>query len=104
MSYFAKYIPNLGVMYAHNCYLQIWAEAGIFTLLSFLAFLVILLIKGIRAFRKNKSFILLGLICGILGFAVHSFFDTHLYSLQLSALFWLMSGFSQGLIDKAKQT
>ena len=29
---------------------------------------------------------------GALAFLVHSFFDTHFYSLQLSALFWFMVG------------
>ena len=30
MDYFSKQAPNLYAQYAHNCYLQIWAETGIF--------------------------------------------------------------------------
>lgn len=92
MDYFSKRVPNLSVQYAHNCFLQIWAETGIFSLLSFLAFVILLLSRGIIAFKRNNNYIALGLFCGIFGFLVHSFFDTHLYSLQLSALFWSMAG------------
>lgn len=92
MDYFARYEPLLIVQYAHNCFLQLWAEAGIFSLISFLLFVSSLLWRGIRKFRQNKDFILLGLICGMVGFLVHSFFDTDLYSLQISVLFWLILG------------
>jgi len=92
MDYFSQYATIPGVYYAHNCYLQIWAESGIFSLLSFLGFLGILLSKGIKIFKKNQNFILLGLICGISGFLIHSFFDTQLYSLQLAVLFWIIMG------------
>jgi O-antigen ligase len=72
--------------------LQIWAETGIFSLLSFLIFLTLLLGRGIKAFMINQNSLVLGLLCGISGFLVHSFFDTHLYSLQLAFLFWSMAG------------
>ncbi|MFC1657837.1 O-antigen ligase family protein [Candidatus Omnitrophota bacterium] len=99
------------IPYAHNCYLQIWAETGIFALLSFLLFLGSILYKAIKAFRGScfkvqspkdgssgkisfagNPYLLLGVICAIFGFLVHSFFDTQLYSLQLSVLFWVMLG------------
>lgn len=102
MDYCPIYAPS-NYQYAHNCYLQIWAETGIFSLISFLAFLYLLLSNAIKAFRKTGDFLLLGLICGIFGFLVHSFFDTHFYSLQLSALFWSMAGIIHSLSDKARQ-
>ncbi|MCX5704012.1 MAG: O-antigen ligase family protein [Candidatus Omnitrophica bacterium] len=92
MDWFSKRVPNLYTQYAHNCFLQIWAEAGIFSLLSFLAFVSVLLSKGIATFKKTNNYMLLGIVCGIFGFLVHSFFDTHFYSLQLSALFWSIAG------------
>lgn len=98
MDYLHKYSPGLTVQYAHNCYLQIWAETGIFSLLSFLGFLSALLFKGISSFKKNQDAFILGVLCGIFGFLVHSFFDTHLYSLQLSVLFWSMAGILCSLI------
>ena len=92
MANFSQYTKGLGVFYAHNCYLQSWAETGIFALLSFISFLFLLLRQGVKAFRKTHDYIVLGLACGIFGFLVHSFFDVHLYSLQLAVLFWFMAG------------
>lgn len=92
MEYFAKYKPNLYVQYAHNCFLQIWAETGIFSLISFLLFVGWAFYHGIKKFIKNHDFILLGLISAMLGFLVHGFFDTDLYSLQISVLFWVFMG------------
>ncbi len=92
MDYFHKYVPNLYTQYTHNCYLQIWAETGVFSLLSFLLFVGAILYKGTRAFRKTSSPLLLGLLCALFGFLVHSFFDTQLYSLQLATLFWFILG------------
>jgi putative inorganic carbon (HCO3(-)) transporter len=114
MANFSLYTRSLFIQYAHNCYLQMWTEIGIFGLLSFLLFVGSILYKGVRVFRdsslpstslgtgRGQSLaILLGLICALFGFLVHSFFDTQLYSLQLSALFWFMLGLAVG-IQKAE--
>jgi len=96
MDYFPKYTQNLGVQYAHNCFLQIWAETGIFSLLSFLLFVGSVLLRGIKclgAVSKESRFFLIGFICSIFAFLVHSFFDTHLYSLQMAVLFWFLISF-----------
>ena len=92
MANFSQYTKGLGVQYAHNCYLQIWAETGVFSLLSFISFLSLLLWQGVKAFRKSHDYIVLGVFCAIFGFLVHGFFDTHFYSLQLAVLFWFMAG------------
>lgn len=84
---------------AHNNYLQIWVEAGVFSLLSFLAFLGVLLSRAIKAFKEDDDFFVLGFLCGIFVFLVHSFFDTQLYSLQLAVLFWSMCGILSALIN-----
>jgi len=89
MANFSKYQPNLYPAYAHNCYLQIWAETGIFSLISFVIFSFSVIYLGIRKFYASRDFILLGLVSGLFCFLVHSFFDAHLYSLQLAALFWV---------------
>ena len=99
MQRFTFYAPNVLVSYAHNCYLQIWAETGIFSLLSFFAFLGILFFRGIRAFRLNNDYYLLGVMSGLFGFLVHSFFDNQFYTLHLSALFWAMAGLFGALIQ-----
>lgn len=84
-----------GPTYAHNCYLQIAAEMGITGLASFLWIIGRLFHRCILEVRKQKSearLLLIGLLCGLLAFLVHSFVDTNLHSLQLNALFWYMVG------------
>jgi O-antigen ligase len=93
MLYMPEYTHQETIQYAHNSFLQLWAETGIFSLLSFLLLLATLFLQANRSIRANKNFILLGALCGICGFLAHSFFDSQLYSLQLSILFWFMLGF-----------
>jgi O-antigen ligase len=91
---------HLSAQYAHNCYLQVWAETGIFSLLSFIGFLGMLIINGIRVFLMNQNFLVLGLVCGLFGFLVHSFFDTQFYSLQAAMFFWSMAGILNVLSER----
>lgn len=101
MDHFLRYVDTRVItvaQYAHNCYLQIWAESGLFSLLSFLGFLAALFASGIKYFKKSQNYILLGFICALLGFCAHSFFDTHFYSLQLAFLFWTTAGLVAALI------
>ena len=83
--------------YAHNCFLQIWAEAGIFALLSFLWFVILIFVKGIKAFRIRGNYLLLGVVSGFFAFLVHSSLDTGLYSLRLAFLFWFMAGLTAAI-------
>ena len=92
MANFSKFLPGSNISYAHNCYLQIWAETGIFALLCFGGFVVSVAYFGIKKFIISRDFILLGLLSGVVGFLVHSFFDTDLYSLRLAILFWVWVG------------
>jgi len=105
MANFQEYVSkSMTIQYAHNCYLQIWAESGIFALLSFVLFIGSILYKSIKTFKKNNSnFILLGFICAFFGFLLQSFFDNQLYSLQLSALFWFMAGVTVALTKQEKE-
>ncbi len=84
--------PIYGRMYAHNSYLQIWTEAGVLSILSLTVFLIWNLSKSIRTLWRYFDVYLLALFCGILGWLVRAFFDNDLYSVQLSALFWLFLG------------
>ena len=103
MDNFTRITPNLYAQYTHNCYLQIWAETGIFSLLSFLGFMILLLIKGIKVFKQNHNFLVLGITCGLFGFLVHSFFDTQFYSVQTAVLFWSMAGILNVIDEKQIQ-
>jgi len=109
MNYFKQYVVNVDISYAHNCYLQMWAESGLFTLIAFLALTGFILYRGVCISWKNKQdefgILLSGLTAGLFGFLVESFFDTQLYSLQLSVLFWVILGVTVAvqriLLDKA---
>lgn len=88
--------------YAHNCFLQMGAETGIFALSSFIIFICFLLYRSVKRFKLTADFVLLGFICGIFGFLVHCFFDVDLYSLQLSYLFWFFTGLTYCLSVQKK--
>ena len=92
MARFSAYLPNIKISYAHNCFFQIMAESGIFSLFAFLGFIFLVLNNGIRKFLSVGNPVLLGGVCGLIGFLVHSFFEVNLYSLSLAILFWLWIG------------
>lgn len=96
MDYCGQYTESLSGYYVHNCFLQIWAESGVFSLLAFLLLVGYVFYKSfsliIKMPKTLDSFILIGLIGGLVSFLVHSFFDVHLYSFQLSFLFWIVLG------------
>lgn len=96
-----KYTNNFGIYYTHNCYLQIWAESGIFSLLCFLALMGYILLKNVRLIRQLPNSLekcaLIGLTSGLMGFLVHCFFEIQLYSYPLSILFWTLTGLSLAL-------
>jgi O-antigen ligase len=107
MDYCFQYINGYGIYYAHNCYLQMWAESGVFSLLSFLLLVGYVFYKSIkvnlRTPRSLNYFILIGLTAGLSGFLVHSFFEVHLYSFQLSFLFWVVLSLTASLSSKLNQ-
>jgi O-antigen ligase len=101
MAFFQDYVQGRGAMYAHNCYIQIWAETGIFALLFFLIFVGTVLWGGLKMIRQTPCeetrAILTGLCAGAIAFLIQSALDTNLYSLQPSAMFWLFMGMIQAV-------
>lgn len=57
---------------AHNEYLHLWVCSGIFAVGAYLAFLGLMVVKGIR--RAAKDPILICCTIGVIGYAVHTFF------------------------------
>lgn len=90
MAHFASYSTLPGINYAHNYILQIWAETGVFSIISLFLFIFAIMLKARQQFILTKDKILLGLIAAIIAYLVHGLFDTHFYSLQLSILIWAM--------------
>jgi putative inorganic carbon (hco3(-)) transporter len=100
MDFFRQYSSTLIIQYAHNCYLQILAETGLIGLMTFLWFLFELIRNGYKKIKTNNDLISLGLFTGFLAFLIHMFFDTQMYSLKLSMLFWILAAFLETYSDK----
>lgn len=79
--------------YAHNCYIQMLTETGILGLGTFLYFVLHVLCKAYRTIRAEHDHVLIGMFLGLTVYLVHAFFDTHLYAMRLSILFWILTGF-----------
>lgn len=75
--------------YAHNSYLQMAAENGLVGLACFLWMLFVLLRQG---FNYCKLPFLQGIVFGLFGFLVQSFFDNTFYVVQLAVFMWLIFG------------
>jgi len=82
--------------YPHNSYLQMTAETGLIGMMVFLWMLIVLFYDSIKASRIIKvqadKMLFFGFLTGLLGFLIHSFFDTNFYSVQLGSLLWVIIG------------
>ncbi|MGB3056584.1 MAG: O-antigen ligase family protein [Candidatus Omnitrophota bacterium] len=104
---FPKYKPAdyPDYRYTHNSYLHMASEVGIVGAFLFLVFLVMVFVhslSGIHALpggmRKALS---LGLFAGLVGFSLNCMVDTHLYSVNLAVLFYLLLGFCFSLSTRS---
>ena len=106
---FPKYKPGEypDVRYSHNCYLHMASEIGIIGALIFLIFLITVFtysMKGIYALPPGRQKALgIGLVAGLVGFAVNSMVDTHFYSVNLAVYFHLLLGFCYALTCHVKE-
>ncbi len=96
-------------IYAHNLYLDIGAEMGIFALIAWLALIFITiyqLFKLSRSANDNSArSISLGLIGSFVWFSVHGFFDTPIYSPAILAMFMIILSLAVMVLgDKAQKT
>ncbi|HEX9780141.1 MAG TPA: O-antigen ligase family protein [bacterium] len=86
--------------YAHNCYLQIWAETGLAGLAAVGWLLSGMLRLWARAIRMGRDVVerpmLAGTAAGLVAFMLHAVFDTNFYALRHAALFWILAGLACG--------
>lgn len=77
-------------IYAHNLYLDLGAELGMFALLSWVLLITItiyeLYVSSKRTSDKTLSYLSLGLIGSIVWYSVHSIFDTSIYAPNILAM------------------
>jgi len=78
-------------IYAHNLYLDIGAEMGIFALLVWLLLIGITIWQLFKTGKRSKDAfsraLSFGLIGSLIWFSAHSFFDTPIYSPTILAIF-----------------
>lgn len=85
--------------YAHNSYLQLWAEMGILGLLSILWLIVCVFWGGVKnSGRNNKSS--LPLLTGVLTFALHNAVDFSFFLPEAAFIWWLLLGLILGEVKQ----
>jgi O-antigen ligase len=87
--------------YAHNSYLQIWAEMGIFGIISFLWLIIRTIKLGLHNIKNapNKNQIA-SLIGANAVFLVHNFLDFSFFLPEVAFLWWIILGL---IISKEKK-
>jgi O-antigen ligase len=101
---FTEYIfrhPELSVGWviygAHNSYLTIWAETGIFGILSFIAIILVSIRYGLYLSREKSgdkylSWINSAIFAGVVGFALNSLTSNSFHHPQGAVFFWFVLG------------
>jgi len=98
LDHIIRYSSIISPTNARNCYSQMLIEIRLVGLVRFLGILLSLmrnmgkLLTGQEKSKSNFLIILVGLCGGVVAFLLHSFFDTNLYSFQLSLNFWFFIG------------
>lgn len=87
--------------YAHNSFLQIFAETGIFGLVGIICLFLFFLKSASKKIGKSTSRNLdIGIFCAALSFIIRNLFDYDFYVEELSFLWWV----SIGLITPVTKT
>ena len=81
-------------LFAHNSYLQLWAEAGVFAFLSYLGIIFLFLKKSWEKIKKGYNGYSSGIFIGGLSFIIHNLIDISFFSPQVSFLWWMILAFA----------
>ncbi|MGE5507723.1 MAG: O-antigen ligase family protein [Chitinophagales bacterium] len=84
------------VAYAHNLFLQVWAEFGLIGFVIFLAILGRVLYMSFRLARTGDS-LYQGIFAAFLGVLVHQQVDIPIWGIEVGGAFWLLVGLTISL-------
>lgn len=80
--------------FAHNLYIQVFAEVGIFGLIVFCLFLFKLLKNNLQAIKMREDrftkYLGVGVFSGILFFLAHNIIDIGFYFFQVALFWWVL--------------
>lgn len=99
--YWLSKSPTDLTVHAHNEFLQLWAETGLLGLAFFLSFIYVVLRSCIRKIDKmagQHRYLLLGLICGIIGLLVHNLVCNNLQMPSSAIFLWFTIGMAMSYI------
>ena len=93
--------------HTHSLYLQLIAETGVFSLISFiilcLAYFSLVLAYIRKSAGNGSRTISLGFLCGIVAFLVQSLTDYSWYNYRVYLFFWVMLGFAMAVLNLCKE-
>ncbi len=94
-------------IYAHNTYLDIASEMGIFALIAWIGIFLSCFWQLFKIIKKtadkNLRIISIGLFGGLIWFSVHCFFETPIYSPQVLAMLMIIFGMVVGVRKNYKE-
>jgi len=90
--YFLKFkLPEgLETKHAHNLFLEVFAENGLFGVLSLFGFLIYIILNSFR--KKEKKFISFGIGYLLISFLLHNLVDFDFYDPSVAVLFFIFGG------------
>jgi O-antigen ligase len=84
--------------FAHNSYLQIWAEMGIFGLFSLIGLIGVIFKSCLRDLKQSLyKRQIAGLLAASAVFLIHNFLDFTFFLPEVSLIWWLILGLIAGL-------
>ena len=82
-------------IFAHNVYLQLWAESGFGALASFIGILALwlgLVLKNFRSLAQNQRVMLSGILAAVGSLLVHALVDSDLYYFGIGMSVFMLLG------------
>ncbi len=81
-------------IYAHNLYLDIWAELGFLGIFSWLGIIFSSLWYSYQKFKQTNNLLFAYLLLALLAFSIHSVFESSLFSVHILPLLLILMSFN----------